>query len=155
MKLTFFTLLSLTCIHLASCKKEPTAYEKLKAATGATDQELEDAIGTYIKIQALLEDGTIKPEDATALIQQTKETLATVQRDDEAAAIWTLGYLKALETQDEQRAIKLMSDHLIRFTEREFPNTEASARIRKNIIEYAQTSPSLEQLKKKEAKPSK
>ena len=152
MKLLCTLLFALIALSLAGCdRSESSAYSKLKAKTGATDEELEKGIKIYTDFYILMRDeieaGTLNVEDMIDAAKQAKEVMATVQRDDEMTAAMTLAYLRTLESQGSERASEAMAKQLSRFVKAEFPSTENSKMIREKIQEYAKTSEAFHDLK--------
>ncbi len=154
MNLLSTSLIAIMALYLVGCDRpEPAAYAKLKTETGATDQQLEAGIKMYtdfyISMRAEIEAGTLNVEDMIDAAKQAKEVMATVQRDDEKAAVMTLSHISTLESKGSEQAQEAMSRQLSRFVDAEFPSTETSKMIRKKIQEYAETSAAFRSLKQK------
>ena len=154
MKLLCTLLFALIALSLTGCdRSESSAYSKLKAETGATDEELEKGIKMYTDFYILMRDeieaGTLNVEDMIDAAKQAKEVMATVQRDDEMAAVMTLSHLRTLESKGIEQTKEAMARQLSRFVEAEFPSTENSEMIRKKIQEYTETSAAFLSLKQK------
>jgi hypothetical protein len=155
MKLLAVLLVTACCINLSGSDKDlASVYEKLKAETGASDEELEEGIKFFTKFYVLMHDeikaGTVNVEELVAtsksLKKDVKDIVAAMQRDDEMTAMMTLLYLKALERNDIDAARELMAKQLARFAEKEDPSTETSRNLQATILEYSKTSPSLKPL---------
>ncbi len=152
MNLFITFLIAMIGLFLAGCDRpEPAAYAKLKSETGATDEQLEAGIKMYTDFYILMRDeieaGNLNVEDMVGAAKQAKEVMATVQRDDEMAAVMTLSHLRTLESKGSEQAQEAMARQLSRFVEAEFPSTENSEMIRKKIQEYAKTSAAFLSLK--------
>lgn len=141
----FLLICSVGLIFLCGCKQSSdSAYQKLKAETGATDEELEKSIKFHTEVYIALRDeidaGSLKPQDFVEAMEWQKEAMATMLRDDEMTAVMMFAVLRELETKGSDEAARVMVKRLKSYLETPEPITESSGKIRAKILEYSATS---------------
>jgi hypothetical protein len=143
----YFVALAIIALIFTSCDKASDDYQRLLRETGATPQELDRGISLYtdfyIRMKEEIDAGTLSVEEMINASKRAKEVMATIQRDDEMAAIYALTTLRLLDQRGEEAARKFLVERLESFVKADFPTTENSESIRQNIIKYASESDSL------------
>ena len=136
---------------LCSCDRAPTAYQRLREETGASDHDLQQGIRLYtefyISMRKEIDAGNLTVKDMIDASKQAKVVMETIKREDELSALYSLKALQLLEKQGPDAAEAFLVGRLYSFKNAKVPMTQNSEDIRKKIELYSKDSPAFQKNK--------